>query len=204
MRSCRAGPATPAFVGLSDMVRAVLKQLPPGIRFTTVAHSRYGILASALAEAVPDRVERTIYLASYMLPPGDRAASWFRSDRQSALLPGIEVNRLALWDWLQPHVYREALYHDCPVEDWMLGRLMLCREPARPAITRLKLTDANYGRVPRAYVRLTEDRAVTPAFQDRVLAATPVDRVEDIASSHSVYFSKPEALVRTIVRLSSP
>ena len=96
-------PAAPAFVGLKDMVRAVLKQVPPNVRFTTVAHSRYGILASALAEAVPDRVERTIYLASYMLPPGDRAADWFRSDRKSALLPGIEVNRLALWDWLQPH-----------------------------------------------------------------------------------------------------
>ncbi|MBI1233381.1 MAG: alpha/beta fold hydrolase [Alphaproteobacteria bacterium] len=196
-------PAAPAFVGLKDMIRAVLKQVPPNVRFTTVAHSRYGILASALAEAVPDRVERTIYLASYMLPPGDRAADWFRSDRKSALLPGIEVNRLALWDWLQPHVYRDALYHDCPIEDWMLGRIMLCREPARPAITRLKLTEANYGRVPRAYIRLTEDRAVTPALQDRIIAATPVDRVEDIAASHSVYFSKPEELVRTILKLSA-
>lgn len=85
----------------------------------------------------------------------------------------------------------------------MLGRIMLCREPARPAITRLKLTEANYGRVPRAYIRLTEDRAVTPALQDRIIAATPVDRVEDIAASHSVYFSKPEELVRTILKLSA-
>lgn len=45
-------------------------------------------------------------------------------------------------------------------------------------------------------------RAVAPALQDRVLNATPVERVENIAASHSAYFSKPEALTRTILKLA--
>ncbi|MEE2567214.1 alpha/beta fold hydrolase [Hyphobacterium marinum] len=195
-------PVRPAFVGLRDMVKAMTRQLPPGVSFTTVAHSRYGILASLLAETMPERVERTIYLASYMLRAGERAADHFRADMASFLRPAVSFCRTGLWDWLDPSVYREALYHDCPVEDWMLGRLMLCREPLRPALTRLKLSEARYGAVPRAYIRLTEDRAVTPALQDRVLNATPVDRVEDIAASHSAYFSKAEALTRTLLKLA--
>jgi len=43
---------------------------------------------------------------------------------------------------------------------------------------------------------------VAPALQDRVLNATPVERVENIAASHSAYFSKPEALTRTILKLA--
>lgn len=194
--------AIPALVGLSDMVNSVMRQLPPDIRFTTLAHSRYGILASALAERFPERVERTIYLAAYMLRSGERAADQFRDDVGSKLRPGVHINRTRLWDGLKPNVYREALYHDCPVEDWMLGRLMMCHEPVRPALNRLRLTQGRYETVPRAYIRLTDDRAVTPAAQDRFLARTEVDRVEDIAASHSAYFSMPDVLCKTVIKLT--
>jgi hypothetical protein len=64
------------------------------------------------------------------------------------------------------------------------------------------LTATKYGRVPRAYIRLTEDRAVSPALQDRLLNETPVERVESIAASHSAYFSKPEELASMVLKLS--
>ena len=84
----------------------------------------------------------------------------------------------------------------------MLGHMLLGKEPLRPALAKLSLTDERFGRVPRAYIRLTEDRAVTPAVQDRVLNETSVDRVESIAASHSAYFSKPDELTRTIIGLT--
>lgn len=195
-------PVRPIFVSLESMVKYTAELLPKDRKTTVVVHSRYGVLASRLAEVVPERIEQTIYLASFMLPAGKTAAGYFRSDKESLLPSAMEINKLAMWDWLKPEVYREALYHDCTDDDNMLGRLLLCKEPLRPAIARVKLTDDNFGRVPRAYIRLTEDRAVSLSLQDRLLNETHVDRVESIAASHSAYFSKPDELTRVILKLA--
>jgi pimeloyl-ACP methyl ester carboxylesterase len=194
-------PAKPIFVSLKRMAKSMSGLLPEGQRTTIVVHSRYGILASTLAEAFPERIDRVIYLASYMLPSGKRAAEYFTWDEGSYLAPHVNISKVGMWDELHPDIYREGLYHDCNDDDNMLGRLLLGKEPLRPALAKLELTDDRFGQVPRAYIRLTEDRAVTPALQDRVLNETSVERVESISASHSAYFSKPDELTRTILNL---
>lgn len=195
-------PARAHFISLDTMVKSVERFLPLGRKTTVVVHSRYGVLASLLAERVPDRIERTIYLASFMMPNRKAVAHYFRSDRDSWLAPHVEINRLGMWDRLDPSAYRETLYHDCNDDDNALAAFLLCREPLRPAIAKLTLSDGNYGRVPRSYIRLTEDRAVSLSLQDRLIEETGVDRVESIQASHSAYFSKPDELAATIVKLS--
>jgi pimeloyl-ACP methyl ester carboxylesterase len=195
-------PATPGFVSLDRMVAAAEAALAPGEPTVVVVHSRNGIVASALAERAPDRIARTIYLASFMLPSGRRVLDYL-PDRDSLMPRNVRIDRWRLTDWLDPAVYREALYADCSDDDLALCRNLLVPEPVRPALTRLKLTAQRYGRVPRAYIRLTQDRAVSLALQDRLLAETPVDRVESLAASHSAYFSQPDALSQSILKLAS-
>jgi pimeloyl-ACP methyl ester carboxylesterase len=196
-------PARPMFIGLKQMVAAVVKALPDAGKVTLVVHSRNGIVASSVAEAVPDRVERVIYLASFMLPSGKRVLDYL-PDRGALLTGHVTVNRRALWDWLDPAQYEPALYADCSMDDVALTRALLVREPVRPALTRLKLTEGCYSRVPRAYIRLTADKAVSIELQDQLLAETPVEAVETIDASHSAYFSKPDELTAAILRLAMP
>ena len=195
-------PATPAMVGMDRAVGACEATLSTSEKTTIVVHSRSGIIASMLAERAPDRIARTIYLASFMLPAGRRVVDYL-PDRASFLSPHITVNRLQLWDALKPAAYREGLYADCSDADIALASSLLTREPVRPALTRLHLTDARYGRVPRAYIRLTQDRAVSLALQDRLLAETPVERTATLDASHSAYFSKPKELAETILKLAA-
>ena len=186
------------FVSLERMLRQVATTLAPDQKTTIVVHSRYGVLAPLLAERFPEKIARVIYLASFMLPDQQRAATYFRDDRGSTLRPFITISKAGMWDALHPDIYREGLYHDCAEEDVCLAASLLCREPLRPALTKLSLSAENFGRVPRAYIRLTEDRAVTPALQDRCINEVGVDRVEDLKASHSAYFSMPNALTETI------
>lgn len=186
-------------VSLAAMVRDIGKYLQQDQKTTIVVHSRYGILASALSEAYPDRIERVVYLASYMIPNQKRAARYFKADRGSALTPYVTISKTGFWDELHPDIYREGLYHDCAVEDVVLASSLLCREPLRPALSKLTLSGDRYGTIPRAYIRLTEDRAVTPAIQDKCIDQVGVDRVESINASHSAYFSKPDELSQKIL-----
>ncbi len=191
-----------AAIGMGAMAKACGALLPPAQKTTIVAHSRYGILASELSERFPERISQVIYLASYMLPAGASALDAFGWDAGSQIPPGAEVNRLGLWDFFKPKHYRDVLYHDCSDDDCTLASSLLVPEPSRPALKKLNLTDARYGSVPRAYIRLSEDRAVSPGLQDRLINEVGADRVETIKAGHSAYFSQPDALTQTIVKLS--
>lgn len=67
------------------MAKSASGFLPSRQKTTIVVHIRYGILASTLAEAFPDRICRVRYLASYMLPSGKRAAEYSKWDDGSYL-----------------------------------------------------------------------------------------------------------------------
>ncbi len=194
-------PAMSAFVGLETMVGAANAALAPTGKTIVVVHSRNGIVASSLAERAPDRIARTVYIAAFMLPSGRRVLDYAK-DRFSMMPGNVKADRLTLSDRLDPKVYREALYADCSEQDVALCRALLVREPSRPALTRLKLSESRYGRVPRCYVRLTQDNAVSIQLQDRLLNETKVDRVESLDSSHSAYFSRPVELTQAILKLS--
>lgn len=196
-------PATMQLVGLGRLVKAAMACLPENEATTVVVHSRYGVLASALAEAAPDRIARTIYLASFMLPNGKAVADYFRSDANSWLPLHVTISKIGMLDQLDPKAYRECLYHDCGDDDNALSASLLSREPLRPAIAKIKLTDEKYGRIPRSYIRLTEDRAVSVSMQDRLINETGADRVETIEAGHSAYFSQPDKLTQTILKLST-
>lgn len=194
-------PAMSPLVGMRTMANAAHAALAPTGKTIVVVHSRNGIVASSLAELAPDRIARTVYVASFMLPSGRRVLDYSR-DRFSMMPGNVKVDRLTLSDRLDPKVYREALYADCSDQDVALCRALLVREPSRPALTRLKLSESRYGRVPRSYIRLTQDNAVSIQLQDQLLNETKVDRVESLDSSHSAYFSRPEELTQAILKLS--
>ncbi|HMV40426.1 MAG TPA: hypothetical protein PKC26_14870, partial [Plasticicumulans sp.] len=54
-------------------------------------------LATALAEAYPERVERVIYVASYALPSGHRVVDHFARDVRAFIRPFVRVSRLGGW-----------------------------------------------------------------------------------------------------------
>lgn len=118
----------------SRMVEHDAQHLSDEEKTTVVAHSRYGVVASQLAEIAPSKIARTIYLASFMLPNDRSVADHYRAYTDSKLQPFVDINRLGMWDWLRPEGCRVVLHHDCSDDENKLAASLLCREPFRPAI----------------------------------------------------------------------
>nr|WP_315468681.1 alpha/beta fold hydrolase [uncultured Undibacterium sp.] len=169
-----------------------------------VAHSRGGIIAANLAERHPDKIQSCVYLAAYMLRDGERVADYFRQDKTSLVRKHLQIQRSSLTDSLPEEVQRATLYADCDEADVELARSLLTAEPSLPALTRLDLSPANYGRVPRHYIQLTQDRAVTPELQSLMIANSPCASVTTIDASHSAYFSRPVDLADAIDGIANP
>lgn len=75
--------------------------------------------------------------------------------------------------------------------------------PFAPIMHNLALSEANYGSIPRFYVKTDEDFAVPAGLQDFMIDSDPPEDVFMVkGSDHSPFFSKPQALHKILVEIS--
>ena len=159
-----------------------------------VGHSKNGIMISQAAEYRPDKIEKLVYLAAYLIPNGKTQKEYSIQDTEGVLKPYVTMREELNAHTLQPEIYKEGLYHDCDDNITELAKLLLSLEPVESGITPLRLTDDNYGRIPRVYIECTEDKAVTPFIQRKMYKESPCEKVYSLPTSHSPFFSKPKEL----------
>ncbi|MBV9986072.1 MAG: alpha/beta fold hydrolase [Chitinophagaceae bacterium] len=166
-----------------------------------VGHSKNGIMISQAAEYRPEKIEKLVYLAAYLVPDGKTQREYSIQDTGGLLKPYVTMFEELGAHTLQPEIYKEGLYADCDDDITELAKILLSHEPVESGITPLQLTDENFGRVPRVYIECTEDKAVTPFIQRKMYTETPCEKVYSMATSHSPFFSKPAELVDILCNL---
>ena len=182
-----------------EKICALIDSIPGKV--ILVGHSKNGIMISQAAEYRPDKIEKLVYLAAYLIPNGKTQREYSIQDTEGWLKPYVTQHPDTGSHTLQPEIYREGLYHDCEEEITELAKVLLSHEPVESGITPLQLSDANFGRVPRVYIECTEDRAVTPFFQRKMYGETSCEKVYSLPTSHSPFFSRPKELVEILLNL---
>ena len=168
-----------------------------------IGHSKNGIMISQVAEYRPEKIEKLIYLAAYLIPNGKTQSDYSSQDIYGVLKPHVTMHLETKSHTLQPKIYKEGLYHDCEDEITEMAKLVLSHEPIESGITPLSLTNEKFGSVRRFYIECTEDRAVTPFIQHKMYSETVCEKVFKIQTSHSPFFSKPKELTTIFLEIAS-
>lgn len=163
-----------------------------------VGHSKNGIMISQAAEYRPDKIEKLVYLAAYLIPNGKCQREYSIQDTEGVLKPFVDIDTTLNASTLRKEIYKEGLYHDCDEYITELANVLLSHEPVESGLAKLELTEENFGRVPRVYIECTLDKAVTPFIQRKMYSELPCERVYTMDTSHSPFFSKPAELVEIL------
>jgi pimeloyl-ACP methyl ester carboxylesterase len=160
-----------------------------------VGHSLGGVSITQAAEAMPERIRCLVYLTAFLLVDGQCVRDILVSDPESS----IHANRLTSEDGTTSTVretaLREVFYADCSEADVARARSLLVPEATAIPRTPVRTTPENFSRVPRVYIECLRDRAITVGAQRRMHEALPCRNVFSLDTSHSPFFSAPEALV---------
>ena len=167
-----------------------------------VGHSRGGIVLSEVAEMIPDRVELLVYVTAFLLESGRSLQQAAAQDPESLVGPGTVIAADGRSVTMREDTVREAFYGRCSDDDAALGASLLVPEPVAPLGTPLHLTDARFGRVPRAYIECSSDRAITHAAQRRMQQALPCAERITLDADHSPFFSRAAELTAALLRLA--
>lgn len=176
---------------VDSVCRTIDSQAEP---IVLVGHSMGGIVISQTAELRPSKIRRLVYLSAFLLRNGE---SMLAVDDSDSLIS----SNLLFSDDRKYHIIKddsmvkEIFYGDCSDADVARAKRLLVREPTVPIETPLRLSEENYGRVPRQYIGCRRDKAVSPMLQQKMYTAMPCENLILMDTSHSPFFSKPEELV---------
>jgi len=166
-----------------------------------VGHSRGGIVISEAAQHRPHRIRTLVYLAAFLPANGESLFDIAGRDTLSLVGPNMMMSDDKTSSVIRAEALREAFYGECSDEDFALARLCVQAEPTVPLATPVQITAERFGTVPRIYVECLRDKAIPLSLQRQMQAATPCQRVAQIDTDHSPFFSRVDELASLLCSL---
>jgi pimeloyl-ACP methyl ester carboxylesterase len=167
-----------------------------------VGHSRGGLVISEVAERVPDSVQRLVYLTAFLLERGQSLADI--AGRHPEVGPGAAIRPAADPSRLMVDLDQAIpiFYGRCSEADARAAVNRLVPEPADALTKPIEVSAEHFGRVPRAYIEATQDRAISLETQREMQAALPCETVITLESDHSPFYSAAPELAQALLKLA--
>lgn len=197
LAGCGADPTPAALATLDACATAILTALDkPAI---LVGHSAAGFPITAAAERNPARIAALVYLAAYVPQPRLTLADMRRAGPSQPLKGAFRMAPDRSTFTFDPAIASACFYHDCPPDIAAAALANLTPQPTAPQETALPST-ARAARLPRHYIRCTDDRTIPPAYQTAMAAGLPVS---DLPTGHSPFLSAPAALAQRLSEIAA-
>jgi pimeloyl-ACP methyl ester carboxylesterase len=167
-----------------------------------VGHSMAGLLIASIAEQIPNKIEKLVFVAAFIPQNGDNVFGLNGKDTSSQfgsnlIVAADQSNAKLKTDKTQP-----VFCSDCSSEDISLLTLSQKAEPLAPLAEKITLTDNNYNSIPKYIIQTELDNAITFGFQkEMAFSAQNVAKIYTLKSSHLPFLSKPKELVKILSTL---
>lgn len=160
-----------------------------------VGHSMAGAVVSQVAELLPDKIERLVFLTAFAPQNGESINAYARVNIASALRDNVVPGEGGAGVVVKPAVIRDCFYHDCSDEDVAWAIEQLRPQNPSPFETVLTLTAERYGTVSKQYIECVEDQAIHIHLQRVMARRAGCTLVNSLQTSHSPFMSAPAQLV---------
>ncbi|MFN8347063.1 MAG: alpha/beta fold hydrolase [Spirosomataceae bacterium] len=166
-----------------------------------VGHSMGGMVVSHVAEKVPSKISKLVYIGAFLPTNGQALVDLAFSDPNSKLGPNLieSADKLTL-DVTKANL-TDLFIHDGTqsVKEKVLSNYR--GEPAIPLTNKVTLTDEGFGSVEKVYIKTLLDIVVSPDLQDRMIAGAGITKVYQVNTSHSPFLSQPQTVSELLLKI---
>ena len=218
--------APSASTTLDDYVNSVVATVEQvhamsGKKIILLAHSMGGVVASAVAEKIPAKIAKLVYLTAFMPASGTNGFDYIPSGDNDGQLVGdllmadpFYTGALRIDQRSDDEQYRArvkaAFYGDLAQDKYeAVANLLTPDVPLVPFRSAVNTTKARWGAIERHYIKCLQDLAIRPKLQERFIAEadafTPsnLTHVHELESSHSPFMSMPQELAALLATIAA-
>lgn len=166
-----------------------------------VGHSFGGTVISKVAEEIPERIKRLVFLCAFVLQDGH------------GLIDEVPPSHAGLFNQLAREsgdntvmipfaIWRESFINDADIEMAKWTYDQLSPEPFSPVQEKLDLKKFYSLQIPKSYINCTEDTALPPGewgWHPRMSSRLGLHRLVQMPGSHEVIYTNPSGLAEKIL-----
>ena len=190
-------------VSLNDYVSAVVNTInQQSGKVTLVGHSMAGIVISQVAESIPSKIDKLVYVSAYLPRTGEDLLSLSKLDAQSKVGGALEFTPDYSAATIMKDLIAPAVCADCP--DFMKDVLVKYHkaEPAKPLGEKVTLTAGKFGKVPKYYIFTTNDQAVGYDLQKLMVKNNgSIKQTFEMSTSHLPFVAQPQEFVKILTSI---
>lgn len=168
-----------------------------------VGHSMGGMVITQVAEQLPDRVARLVYISGFLLENGqsinDLEPQVTHSSLAGKLLLSGDKSSLIIPE----SIIQEAFYSDCTEEDYRFALTRFQAQPVQPFLTPAQHSEARFGSVPRVYIECLFDRAIPVQAQRFMHQSLHCAKIVTLECAHSPFYSVYNKLADVLLDVST-
>lgn len=167
-----------------------------------VAHSAGGCVITGVADTIPDRIEKMVYIAAAVPANGQSLVDITSTDTKSQLSASV----IPAPDGITGSIPDDKVFPlFCQDGSEEVKQLLIANnrpEPTAPQVEKivLKNTAATAG-IPKYYIHTTLDRVATIDLQKRIVAAAGIKNVFTLESSHCPFLSMPDKVTAILMQI---
>jgi pimeloyl-ACP methyl ester carboxylesterase len=184
--------------GTESIVRSIVDRSLRDV--VLVGHSFGGTVICKVAEEIPERIKRLVFLNAFVLKDGN------------SLMDESPPHYVELFDRLAKEsadhtvmipfpIWRESFVNDADIETAKWTYAQLSPEPYQPCTDKLDLKNFYSLQTPRSFINCTEDIALPPGewgWHPRMSSRLGLHRLVQMPGSHEVIYTNPGGLAEKI------
>ncbi len=183
-------------IALKDYVKKVTETIKrqPG-KAILVGHSMAGVIVSQVAENIPQKISKLVYVAAYLPRNGEDLLSLSKKEAQSLVGTALEFNADYSAATINKETIVPAVCSDCP--DFMKEALVKYHkaEPTKPLGEKVLLT-TKFNSVSKYYIHTTNDKAVGYEIQQQMVKNNgTIKKTFIMNTSHLPFVVQPQEFV---------
>ena len=164
-----------------------------------VGHSMGGMVISAVAEAVPEKIEKLVYLSAYIPKNGQSLQELAEMDAESLIGRNLQFAADYSGASLPNEVALQVFANNCPNEIKEIITAKSRVEPLAAFQAKAALTGEKFGTVDKYYIETLQDLGVGNTLQKKMVAGNgQIKQVFSLDCGHSPYFEKANELSKLL------
>ncbi len=163
-----------------------------------VGHSMGGTVIPRVAEEIPDRIRRVVWLTAAVCADGESLLETIPPSRWMRKAVSVKADGTAHTD---PELILDAVIQDGTPYQREFVRARHLPYPPYALVEPGRLSAFLALDLPTAYVMATEDRAIEPEVQERLADRLPRSRRSSVSAGHDCMIVRPAEVARALTEI---
>jgi len=168
-----------------------------------VGHSLSGFAITAAEEQIPTRIDKLVFLASYIPSSGKYPLALAMTDNQTHVIPGnpLQIDSIhGVLDFVRDSI--APIF--CPDASAAIKAQVVANFRPDPVIPFMQTvaTTANFNNADKYYIHTLQDQVIGIDLQKRMVQTAGITKVYSLNTSHSPFLSKPDLVTATLLDIA--